>query len=101
MNETQNALALFVVLLYVLCGVVRLAEDSFWLPAANWAFVLGTNAVEGAHVSSSGTLSFDPDLPKGSPRARRRRPTATQSPSLPRCRAASAPCRRRGGSGTR
>jgi len=46
-----------------------LAEDTFWLPATNWGFVLGTNAVEGAHVSGSGTLSFDPDMPKGSPRA--------------------------------
>lgn len=46
-----------------------LAEDTFWLPATNWGFVLGTNAVEGAHVSSSGTLSFDPATPKGSPRA--------------------------------
>ncbi|HPO38485.1 MAG TPA: hypothetical protein PL176_10790, partial [Kiritimatiellia bacterium] len=43
------------------------AEDTFWLPATNWSFVLGTNAVEGAHVSSSGTLSFG--TPKGSPRA--------------------------------
>jgi hypothetical protein len=44
------------------------AEDTFWLPATNWAFTLGTNQVEGLHVSSSGTLSFD--SPKGSPRAR-------------------------------
>jgi RHS repeat-associated protein len=44
------------------------AEDTFWLPATNWAFILGTNAVEGLHVSSSGTLSFG--WPKGSPRAR-------------------------------
>jgi hypothetical protein len=50
-------------------GRYGLAEDTFWLPATNWAFVLGTNAVEGAHVSSSGTLSFDPATPKGSPRA--------------------------------
>jgi RHS repeat-associated protein len=46
-----------------------LAEDTFWLPATNWTFVLSTNAVEGAHVSSSGTLSFNPATPKGSPRA--------------------------------
>ncbi len=45
------------------------AEDTFWLPATNWSFVLGTNAAEGAHVSSSGTLSFDTGTPKGSPRA--------------------------------
>ena len=44
------------------------AEDTFWLPATNWGFVLGTNLVEGLHVSSSGTLSFD--WPKGSPTAR-------------------------------
>jgi hypothetical protein len=44
------------------------AEDTFWLPATNWSFTLGTNAVEGLHVSSSGTLSFGG--PKGSPRAR-------------------------------
>jgi hypothetical protein len=44
------------------------AEDTFWLPATNWAFILGTNAVDGLHVSSSGTLSFG--WPKGSPRAR-------------------------------
>ncbi len=44
------------------------AEDTFWLPATNWSFTLGTNAVEGLHVSSSGTLSFH--HPKGSPRAR-------------------------------
>ena len=43
------------------------ARDSFWLPATNWGFVLGTNAVEGALISSSGTLSFW--RPKGSPRA--------------------------------
>ncbi|HPB10106.1 MAG TPA: hypothetical protein PLT74_02510, partial [Kiritimatiellia bacterium] len=43
------------------------AEDTFWLPATNWSFVLGTDAVKGAHVSSSGTLSFG--TPKGSPRA--------------------------------
>ena len=43
------------------------AEDTFWLPATDWGFVLGTNAVEGALVSSSGTLSFW--RPKGSPRA--------------------------------
>ena len=43
------------------------ARDSFWLPATNWDFVLGTNAVEGALVSSSGTLSFW--RPKGSPSA--------------------------------
>ena len=43
------------------------ARDSFWLPATDWGFVLGTNAVEGALVSSSGTLSFW--RPKGSPRA--------------------------------
>ena len=43
------------------------AEDTFWLPATNWGFVIGTNAVDGVHVSSSGTLSFG--LPKGSPRA--------------------------------
>jgi len=29
MNETQNALALLVVLLYVLCGIVRLAEAEY------------------------------------------------------------------------
>jgi len=50
-------------------GRYGLAEDTFWLPATNWAFVLGTNAAAGAHVSSTGTLSFDPDTPKGSPRA--------------------------------
>ena len=57
------------------------AEDTFWLPACaagvsnaagrpatNWSFLLGTNLVEGLHVSSSGTLSFN--LPKGSPSAR-------------------------------
>ncbi len=44
-----------------------LAEDTFWLPATNWSFVLGTNAADGAHVSSDGTLSFW--RPKGSPRA--------------------------------
>jgi hypothetical protein len=44
------------------------AEDTFWLPATNWVFILGTNAVDGVHVSSSGTLSFG--WPKGSPRAR-------------------------------
>ena len=44
------------------------AKDTFWLPATNRAFILGTNAVEGLHVSSSGTLSFG--WPKGSPRAR-------------------------------
>ena len=44
------------------------AEDTFWLPATNWSFLLGTNLVEGLHVSSSGTLSFN--LPKGSPTAR-------------------------------
>ena len=43
------------------------AEDTFWLPATNWGFVLGTNAIDGVHVSSSGTLSFG--MPKGSPRA--------------------------------
>ena len=43
------------------------AEDTFWLPTNGWAFVLGTNAVDGVHVSSSGTLSFG--MPKGSPRA--------------------------------
>ena len=43
------------------------AEDTFWLPATNWGFVLGTNAVDGAHVSSDGTLSFW--WPKGTPRA--------------------------------
>ncbi len=43
------------------------AEDTFWLPTNGWAFVLGTNPVDGVHVSSSGTLSFG--LPKGSPRA--------------------------------
>jgi hypothetical protein len=43
------------------------AEDTFWLPTNGWAFVLGTNAVDGTHVSSSGTLSFG--VPKGSPRA--------------------------------
>ena len=46
-------------------GRYGLAEDTFWLPATNWAFVLGTNAADGAHVSSSGTLSFDPATPKG------------------------------------
>ncbi|MGI6496844.1 MAG: RHS repeat-associated core domain-containing protein [Kiritimatiellia bacterium] len=45
------------------------AEDTFWLPATNWSFTLGTNRVGGLHVSSSGTLSFG--WPKGSPRARR------------------------------
>ncbi|MDD5720700.1 MAG: hypothetical protein PHQ53_13530, partial [Candidatus Krumholzibacteria bacterium] len=46
------------------------AEDTFYLPATNWSFRLaGSNAVAGAHVSSSGTISFD-DRPKGSPRAR-------------------------------
>jgi len=50
-------------------GRYGLAEDTFWLPATNWGFVLGANAVGGAHVSSSGTLSFDPATPKGSPRA--------------------------------
>ena len=44
-----------------------LTEDTFWLPATNWSFILGTNAVDGVHVSSSGTLSFG--WPKGSPRA--------------------------------
>ena len=44
------------------------AEDTFWLPATNWSFLLGTNLVAGLHVSSSGTLSFN--LPKGSPTAR-------------------------------
>lgn len=34
------------------------AEDTFWLPATNWSFVLGTNAADGVHVSSDGTLSF-------------------------------------------
>ncbi|MDD5707929.1 MAG: FlgD immunoglobulin-like domain containing protein [Kiritimatiellae bacterium] len=43
------------------------AEDTFWLPASNWSFTLGTNEVEGLHVSSSGTLSFG--SPKGAPRA--------------------------------
>ncbi|MCK9506418.1 MAG: thrombospondin type 3 repeat-containing protein, partial [Porticoccaceae bacterium] len=44
-----------------------LAEDTFWLPATNWSFILGTNLIEGLHVSSSGTVSFG--RPKGSPRA--------------------------------
>ena len=43
------------------------AEDTFWLPATDWTFLLGGGAVGGAHVSSSGTLSFG--RPKGSPRA--------------------------------
>jgi len=43
------------------------AEETFWLPATNWSFVLGTNTVDGVHVSSDGTLSFW--WPKGSPRA--------------------------------
>ncbi|MDA3798857.1 MAG: hypothetical protein PF692_07245, partial [Kiritimatiellae bacterium] len=40
------------------------AEDTFWLPATNWNFVYGSNLVEGAYVSSSGTLSFN--VPKSS-----------------------------------
>lgn len=47
------------------CGV---AEDTFWLPATNWCFTLGTNAVDGLHVSSSGAITFG--RPKGSPLAR-------------------------------
>ena len=43
------------------------AEDTFWLPATNWSFTLGSNSVGGTHVSSSGTLSFGRS--KGSPRA--------------------------------
>jgi RHS repeat-associated protein len=35
------------------------AEDTFWLPATNWAFVLGTNVVDGVYVSSDGRLLFD------------------------------------------
>ena len=34
------------------------AEDTFYAPASNWSFVLDSNSVAGAHVSSSGTLSF-------------------------------------------
>ncbi len=81
-------------------GRYGLAEDTFWLPATNWAFVLGTNAAAGAHVSSSGTLSFDPATPKGSPRATAM-PDGDPSASWPRCRAAWARCRRKAGSGTR
>ncbi|MDA3799704.1 MAG: hypothetical protein PF692_11565, partial [Kiritimatiellae bacterium] len=43
------------------------AEDSFWVPATNWAFVYGSNLVDGVYVSSSGTLSFD--VPKSSSEA--------------------------------
>jgi len=35
------------------------AEDSFWIPATNWNFVYGSNLVEGAYISSSGTISFE------------------------------------------
>jgi hypothetical protein len=45
------------------------AEDTFWVsktnPAASWDFIYADTLVDGAHVSSSGTLSFD--VPKGSP----------------------------------
>jgi hypothetical protein len=51
-----------------------IAEDTFWTPATNWSFVFATNLVDGAHVSSSGTVSFGMpscndsfDVPKGSP----------------------------------
>jgi hypothetical protein len=46
-----------------------IAEDTAYLPATNWSFIIGSNAVAGAHAASSGTLSFDPARPKGSPRA--------------------------------
>ncbi|MDD4442095.1 MAG: hypothetical protein PHX41_09385 [Kiritimatiellae bacterium] len=38
--------------------VYGVAEDTFWLPADGWSFVLGTNGVDGLHVSSSGLVSF-------------------------------------------
>jgi len=41
------------------------AEDVEYSPATNWSFVLGTNNVDGAFFSSSGTLSFY--KPKSSP----------------------------------
>jgi len=46
-----------------------IAEDTFWVcktnPAASWDFIYADTLVDGAHVSSSGTLSFGD--PKGSP----------------------------------
>jgi hypothetical protein len=46
-----------------------IAEDTFWVnatnPASSWGFVYAEELVEGVHVSSSGTLSFN--IPKGSP----------------------------------
>jgi len=45
------------------------AEDTFWVcktnPSASWDFLFADKIVDGAHVSSSGTISFD--IPKGSP----------------------------------
>jgi hypothetical protein len=43
------------------------AEDTFFEKTNGWSFVLGSDSVDGVHVSSSGTLSFG--WPKGSPRA--------------------------------
>jgi len=42
--------------------VYGVAEDTFWLPTNGWSFILGTNQVDGLHVSSSGLVSFGDPL---------------------------------------
>ncbi|HRT28299.1 MAG TPA: hypothetical protein P5527_00760, partial [Kiritimatiellia bacterium] len=39
-------------------AVYGVAEDTFWLRTNGWSFTLGTNQIDGLHVSSSGLVSF-------------------------------------------
>ena len=47
--------------------VYGVAEDTFWLQTNGWSFTLGTNQIDGLHVSSSGLVSFQNPLSTPSP----------------------------------
>ncbi len=47
--------------------VYGVAEDTFWLQTNGWSFTLGTNQIDGLHVSSSGLVSFQNPLSTPNP----------------------------------